>query len=72
MHTEVIPNTQDFNETALYHFYTMIMNKHSNSLYFFSLVYKSRGIEHYSYTISKEKHRKARSVQSIHFFSMYI
>lgn len=44
VHTEVIPNTPDFNETALYHFYKMMMNKHSNSVYFFSLVYKSGGI----------------------------
>lgn len=42
MHTEVIPTTQDFNETALYHFYKVMMNKHSKSLYFYSLLCKSR------------------------------
>lgn len=72
MHTEVILNTQDFNEIALYHFYKMMMNKHSNSLYFFSLVYKSRGVWDYSYTISKKKHRNSVSFQSMYFFIKYI
>lgn len=34
MHTEVVTNTQGFNETALYRFYKMVMNKLSNSLIF--------------------------------------
>lgn len=37
MHTEVVTNTQGFNETALYRFYKMVMNKLSNSLIFLNL-----------------------------------
>lgn len=40
------PNTEDFNEASLYRFCKMMLNKHSNFLYF-SLIYTSRSIQHY-------------------------
>lgn len=44
----------------------------SSPIHSFSLIYTNRSIWYYSYTIWREKHRKARSFQTMHFFSMYI